>query len=106
MPNPYVGCVIYDEENGEIISTGYHRKFGENHAERNAILNYRGSNKDLEGAKLYVDLFPCNECAKEIIQSGIKEVYYLDDKYAHTNGTIASKRLFDKCGVKYIQLSK
>ena len=44
------------------------------HAERNAILNYRGSRKDLENSKIYVDLFPCNECAKEIIQAGIKEV--------------------------------
>ena len=76
------------------------------HAERNAVLNYRGSNKDLEGAKIYVDLFPCNECAKEIIQSGIKEVYYLEDKYANTNGVIASKRLFDACGVKYKCLKK
>lgn len=76
------------------------------HAERNAILNYRGSSRDLEGAKIYVDLFPCNECAKEIIQSGIKEVFYLEDKYAHTNGVIASKRLFDACGVTYKCLKK
>ena len=62
--------------------------------------------KDLENAKIYVDLFPCNECAKEIIQSGIKEVYYLEDKYANTNGVIASKRLFDACGVKYKCLKK
>ena len=71
------------------------------HAERNAILNYRGSRKDLEDSKIYVDLFPCNECAKEIIQSGIKEVIYLSDKYADTDEVIASKRLFDKCNVKY-----
>ena len=76
------------------------------HAERNAILNYRGNRKDFENAKIYVDLFPCNECAKEIIQSGIKEVIYLSDKYANTNETIASKRLFDSCGVKYRQLPK
>ena len=67
----------------------------------NAILNYRGSRKDLENAKLYVDLFPCNECAKLIIQAGIKEVIYLSDKYKDTDGVIASKRLFDTCGVKY-----
>ncbi len=71
------------------------------HAEMNAILNYRGSKKDLENAKLYVDLFPCNECAKIIIQSGIKEVIYLSDKYATSENTIASKRLFDKCGIYY-----
>lgn len=71
------------------------------HAERNAILNYRGSNKDLEGAKIYVDLFPCNECAKEIIQVGIKELYYLEDKYKDTKEVIASKKMLDACGVKY-----
>ena len=74
------------------------------HAERNAILNYRGSRKDLEGARIYVDLFPCNECAKEIIQSGIKEVIYLCDKYKAEDNVIASKRLFDACGVSYKQL--
>ena len=74
------------------------------HAELNAILNYPGSRKDLVGAKVYVDLFPCNECAKAIIQSGISEVIYLSDKYANTEGTIASKLLFDNCGVKYREL--
>ena len=74
------------------------------HAERNAILNYRGSKMDFKGAKIYVDLFPCNECSKEIIQSGISEVIYLSDKYADTESVIASKRLLDKCGVKYRQL--
>jgi len=76
------------------------------HAERNAVLNYRGSRKDMEGARVYVDLFPCNECAKEIIQSGIKEVIYLSDKYADTDAIIASKRLFDECGVAYRQLDQ
>lgn len=71
------------------------------HAERNAILNYRGSRKDLENSKIYVDLFPCNECAKEIIQAGIKEVVYLSDKYADTDETIASKKLLDSCNVLY-----
>ena len=71
------------------------------HAEMNAILNYRGSRKDLEGSKIYVDLFPCNECAKIIIQSGIKEVIYLSDKYANSENNIASRKLFDECGVKY-----
>lgn len=76
------------------------------HAERNAILNYRGNMRDLVGATIYVDLFPCNECAKEIIQCGITEVVYLSDKYADSESTIASKMLFDKCGVTYRQLSK
>ena len=71
------------------------------HAERNAILNYRGSRKDLENSKIYVDLFPCNECAKEIIQAGIKEVVYLSDKYADTDETIASKKLLGSCNVQY-----
>lgn len=75
------------------------------HAEMNAILNYRGSRKDLEGAKIYVDLFPCNECAKLIIQSGIKEVLYICDKYADTDEVKASKNLFDTCGVKYRKLN-
>ena len=63
--------------------------------------DYRGSKKDLENAKIYVDLFPCNECAKIIIQSGIKEVVYLSDKYAASDNNIASRKLFDCCGVKY-----
>ena len=73
------------------------------HAEMNAILNFRGNKKDLEGAKLYVDLFPCNECAKAIIQSGITKVIYASDKYAGTPGNIASKRMFDAAGVVYEQ---
>ena len=74
------------------------------HGEMNAILNYRGSRKDLENAKIYVDLFPCNECAKLIIQSGIKEIFYICDKYKDTDGVKASKRMLDECGVKYKQL--
>lgn len=75
------------------------------HAELNAILNYRGSKKDLENAKIYVDLFPCNECAKIIIQSGIKEVIYLSDKYADSENNIASRKLFDECGVVYNKIN-
>lgn len=75
------------------------------HAELNAILNFKGSRKDLEEAKIYVDLFPCNECSKLIVQSGIKEVVYLSDKYADTDAVKASKKLLDMCGVKYRQLS-
>ena len=69
------------------------------HSELNAILNYRGGN--LEGAKIYVSLFPCNECAKAIIQSGIKEIIYDEDKYADTPSVIASKRMLDSAGVRY-----
>lgn len=121
-PNTQVGACIVSNDN-RILSIGYNgapngfddEKFpwareGENlntkypyvcHAELNAILNYRGSKKDLESAKIYVDLFPCNECAKVIIQSGIKEVIYLSDKYANSENNIASRRLLDECGVTY-----
>ena len=70
------------------------------HGEMNAILNYRGSRKELENARIYVDLFPCNECAKLIIQSGIKEVIYLSDKYKDTDNVKVSKKMFETCGVK------
>ena len=76
------------------------------HSELNAILNFPGSRKDLVGAKIYVDLFPCNECAKAIIQSGIKEVIYLSDKHADSDSYKASKLLFDTCGIKYKILDK
>ncbi len=71
------------------------------HAELNAILN---SIRTLKGCRLYVALFPCNECAKAIIQSGIREVIYLDDKYKETDSVIASKKMFDMSGVTYRQL--
>ena len=71
------------------------------HAELNAILNYRGGS--LEGAKLYVNLFPCNECAKAIIQAGIKTLIYRVDKYADTPSVRASKRMLDAAGVRYYQ---
>ena len=77
MPNPYVGAIIYDEEKQEIISEGYHQKYGQNHAERNAILN---SKKSLMGKTLIVNLEPCSHfgktppCADLIIKSGIKKV--------------------------------
>lgn len=76
------------------------------HAEANAIDNFRGYKKEFEGARIYVDLFPCNECAKRIIQSGIKEVIYLSDKYADKDSFKASKLLFDSCGVKYRKLEE
>lgn len=67
------------------------------HSELNAILNYRGGS--LEGSTLYVSLFPCNECAKAIIQSGIRYIIYDEDKYKNTPGVIASKRMLDAAGV-------
>ncbi len=72
------------------------------HAELNAILNSIGG--DLRGCTLYVALFPCNECAKAIIQSGIKKVIYLSDKYADSDGTKASRRMLTQAGVELHQL--
>ena len=62
------------------------------------------AHNNLKGARVDVTLFPCNECAKAIIQSGVKEVYYLSDKYADTLATMASKRMMDSAGVRYIQM--
>ena len=69
------------------------------HAEFNAILNCERGN--LRGCTVYATLFPCNECAKAIIQSGITEVVYMVDKYADTDSVKASKRMFDAAGVRY-----
>ena len=102
-PNGFKDDYFPWDREGEILDTKYIYVV---HAERNAILNFRGNHKEFENAKIYVDLFPCNECAKEIIQSGIKEVIYLSDKYANTNETIASKKMFDVCGVTYRELNK
>jgi dCMP deaminase len=71
------------------------------HAEFNAILNCERGN--VRGCTVYVTLFPCNECAKAIIQSGIKEVVYREDKYSNSDSVIAAKRMFDSAGVKYRQ---
>ncbi|MEG0075410.1 MAG: dCMP deaminase family protein [Eubacterium sp.] len=69
------------------------------HAEFNAILNSGG--RSLKGATLYATLFPCNECAKAIIQSGIRKVIYLEDKYADTDAVIASKKMLKMAGVVF-----
>ncbi len=85
---------------GEFLDTKYPYVV---HAEPNAILN---ANSNLTNCTIYVTLFPCNECAKLIIQSGIKEVVYMDDKYADTDSTKASKKMFDSAKVKYRQMKK
>lgn len=72
------------------------------HAELNAILNARGRN--LNGARIYVALFPCNECAKAIIQSGIKEVIYLSDKYSEKDYSKAARKMFEACDVKLTRI--
>lgn len=74
------------------------------HAELNAILNFRGGS--LANCRIYTTLFPCNECAKAIIQIGIKEVIYYEDKYADTDIVKASKKMFDAAGVKYTPYKK
>ena len=73
------------------------------HAEPNAILN---STTSLKGSTLYVTLFPCNECAKLIIQSGIKHIIYMDDKYKDNDSNIASRKMFDAAKVTYKQMKK
>lgn len=73
------------------------------HAEANAILNSSASLKD---ATLYVTLFPCNECAKLIIQSGIKHIVYMCDKYRNTKSDVASKRMLDAAGITYVKMSE
>lgn len=87
------------EKEGEMLNTKYPFVV---HAELNAILNAKG--KDLSGCKIYVALFPCNECAKAIIQSGISKVVYLSDKYANTDSVKASKMMFKCAGVELRQL--
>jgi len=121
-PNSQVGACIVDDNN-KIISVGYNgapigydddknmtwEREGDFldtkyayvcHSELNAILNSKAS---VSGCKIYVTLFPCNECAKAIIQSGIKEIIYLSDKYMGTEGNIASKKMLDVCGIKYTE---
>lgn len=121
-PHTQVGaCIVNGDKH--IVGTGYNGMpngcddheypwgrtgaFGESkyayvvHAELNAILN---ANAPLHGCRIYVSLFPCNECCKAIIQSGIREVVYLSDKYADSDSTKASKRMLDSAGVIYRHL--
>ena len=119
-PHSQVGSVIVSPDN-KILSIGYNgfprgcsddeypwAREGDaldtkylyvTHSELNAILNYRGGS--LEGSKLYVSLFPCNECAKAIIQAGIRTVIYDDDKYDKTPSVMASKMMFQAAGVEF-----
>lgn len=71
------------------------------HAELNAILN--SASRDLHGSTMYVTLFPCNECTKALIQSGIRRIVYYDNKYADTESTKASVIMLERCGVKFEQ---
>jgi dCMP deaminase len=80
---------------GELLDTKYPYIC---HAELNAVINKISA--DLYDCRLYVALFPCNECAKVIIQAGITEVIYLSDKYAQTDAVRASRRMFQAAGVQ------
>lgn len=124
-PNTQVGACIVSDDN-KILSMGYNgfprgcsddefpwgkekettdpysaKYLYVTHSELNAILNYRGGS--LEGSKLYVTLFPCNECAKAIIQAGIKTIVYKEDKYPDSPSVRASKRMLNAAGVRYYQ---
>ena len=119
-PSTQVGACIASNEN-KVITMGYNgmpsgindedlpwsrnavspfdnKYFYVCHAEFNAILN---SNAPVKGCRLYVTLFPCNECTKAVIQSGIKEIIYLEDKYADTDSIRASKRMLYLANIKY-----
>ena len=69
------------------------------HAETNAILNYRGSLRDFEGATIYVTLYPCKECAKVLAQAGIREVVYLNIKHEDTDYNDVARAVLERCGV-------
>ncbi len=121
-PDTQVGCCIINEEN-KIIGIGYNgvpkvindddlpwEREGEYlntkypyvvHAEANAILN---STRNLKGSTMYVTLFPCNECAKLIIQSGIKEVVFLEDKHHNDKEMEASRKLLSMAKIKTRQI--
>lgn len=119
-PSTQVGACIVDPQN-RVVSIGYNGMprgvdddripwgHGEGldskylyvcHAEFNAILNTRDGSA-LQGCRIYVTLFPCNECAKAIIQTGIKEIIYADDKYHDKVEEQASRRMLDMAGVRY-----
>ena len=124
-PNSQVGACIVDKNN-RIVSLGYNGAptgFSDDndmpweregdflntkyayvcHSELNAILN---SPRSVKGCIMYVTLFPCNECAKAIVQSGITEIVYLSDKYDKTEGNTVSKKIFDTCGIIYRQYER
>ncbi|MGN0349386.1 MAG: deoxycytidylate deaminase [Roseburia sp.] len=124
-PNTQVGACIVSPDH-KILSMGYNgfpmgcsddefpwdregeplesKYFYTTHSELNAILNYRGGS--LEGATIYVTLFPCNECAKAIIQAGIRRIVYDSDKYEGTLPVIASKRMLRAAGVMLQQYQR
>ena len=123
-PNTQVGCVIVSEDD-RILTMGYNGfpngcsdddfpwyRDGEEentkypyvvHSELNAILNFRGDTKALQGSTLYVTLFPCHECTKAIIQVGIKKIIYESNKYKNTADYREARRMLNAAGVECIQ---
>ncbi len=121
-PNTQVGACIVDQDN-KVVSIGYNgmpRGCNDSdmpwareggfldtkyayvvHAELNAILN---ASRPVKDCTIYVSLFPCNECAKAIIQSGIKKIIYESDKYDGADNNVASKRMLNEAGVELVQL--
>lgn len=120
-PNTSVGSCIVSRDN-KILSVGYNgmpagcsddeypwereddsalntKYFYVCHAELNAILNYTGTN--MRGAKVYTTLFPCHECTKALIQTGISEIIYYSDKYHSSDSTVAAKRMLNSAGILY-----
>lgn len=128
-PHTKVGSCILSEEN-ELLSIGYNNspkkwqgefpwnnnkeEVGEEntkypyviHSEVNALNKYRGPKEMLENATIYVTLFPCSNCAKQIVESGIKRVVYKDDYYKNSVDNYCAKKLLTQCGVEYIQFKE
>jgi dCMP deaminase len=126
-PNTKVGAVIVNQDN-EVVALGYNgmprgaepdifpwagaeesdplksKYFYCVHAERNAILNAARHESVCKDCKIYMSLFPCNECAKEIVQCGIREIIYLSDKHHGDPIYVASRNILAACGVKMRQL--
>ena len=123
-PNTQVGACVANDQN-KIVGVGYNgfpwgcsddklpwAREGEYldtkypyvcHAELNAVLNSITYN--LQGCRIYVALFPCNECTKVIVQSGIKKIIYLSDKYKDTDSVKASKIILRESQVEYRQFT-
>lgn len=123
-PNTQVGACIINQEK-RIIGIGYNgfpSKLSDDefpwenntdfvnskypyvvHAEMNALLN---ATREVTGGTIYVTLFPCHECSKMLIQSGIEEIVYLDDKYNNTESDLAAKKMLDAAKVSYRKFEK
>lgn len=88
------------DNSGDFLNTKYPYVV---HAEPNAILN---SITSLDGCCIYVTLFPCHECVKLLIQSGIKEIIYMDDKYEGTESDQAAKKMLNAANISFRKMEK